>query len=1201
MSRRAIGAVSVLTTIWLALSTTLSFLAYPQEASAQRIDWIFQFGASGDDWGFDVAADAEGDTYVVGRVAGVLPGQSSSGSTDAFVRKLDGDSNVLWTRQFGTSGGGWASAVDINSSGELIVSGNTMGVLAGDASSGYLDVFVRSYDLDGKVLWTRQFGSSGSDYSEDVKTHDGYIFVGGTAQGALPGQSYYGKNDAFVSKRDSGGAEVWTRQFGTSENDDIAGIAFDTLGNVYVVGTTKGNLGWPPLGEPGAFIRKYAPNGGLLWTRQFEISGTYGHAVVVQGDDEIYLVGVIYDLVGPTDAVMVRKYDSSGEEIWTRQLIGPSYRVAATGDEAGNLYVAGTVVHTLPTQAPEGHEDFFVYSLDANGNVLWVRQSGTTAYDMAEGISADGHGNVYVIGETRGVFSGYSSAGGQDVFVARLPQQSTLPPKGTPGILETVAGVYRHVFGGDGGLAIEAFVSPDMIDIDAQGNVYIADSRYNRIRKVDTNGYIRTVAGNGIAGFSGDGGLATSASMRLDTYNQRSGVAVDAEGNIYIADPGNNRIRKVDTNGVISTIAGTGVELHGGDGGPAIEAQLCLPCCIELDSEENVYFIEGSNSWRVRKIDTNGMISTVAGVGMAGYGGDGGPAVSAALNYPTGIAFDKDGNMYIADTHNNSIRKVDRTTGIITTIAGFWGRQGYGGDGGPATSASLYYPTGVEVDEAGNVYIADSINLRIRKVGLDGIISTVAGNGGDPSGTTRDGVLATEATLMPPADVELGDSGYVYFVETNIDRVRRFRKYNCSPIADAGLDSSGWEGSLIALDGSGSTDADGLEDIVSYDWDFGDGDSDSGVSLSHSYDDNGVYTAALAVTDAAGETSSDSVLVTVNNVAPTAIFSAPTEVDEGGDFSLSLTEPFDPSTADTAAGFQYAFDCGAGYGSNDPVGSAVCSTEDNDVRTVRGRIHDKDGGESEYTGVTVVENVAPTVGSITAPLDPVQVGTSVTASADFTDPGALDTHTASWDWRDEGASPGMVAEEDGSGSVSGVHVYSIPGVYTIQLAVTDDDGGVGESMFQYVVVYDPDGGFVTGGGWINSPEGAYPADPTLAGKANFGFVSKYKKGAAVPTGQTAFQFTVADLSFHSDSYDWLVIAGARARYKGTGSINSEGSYSFMLTAIDGEMAGGGGSDKFRIKIWEKDTGTIIYDNQMGAADDADPATLIGGGSIVIHE
>ena len=151
------------------------------------------------------------------------------------------------------------------------------------------------------------------------------------------------------------------------------------------------------------------------------------------------------------------------------------------------------------------------------------------------------------------------------------------------------------------------------------------------------------------------------------------------------------------------------------------------------------------------------------------------------------------------------------------------------------------------------------------------------------------------------------------------------------------------------------------------------------------------------------------------------------------------------------------------------------------------------------------------------------------------------------------------------------------------------------------MVYDPAGGFVTGGDWSNSPAGAYAPNPSLTGKATFGFVSKYRKGATVSTGNTEFQFKVANLNFHSDSYQWLVIAGARAQFKGVGTINGTGNYGFMLTAIDGQISGGGGVDKFRIKIW--DSGGIVYDNQMGNADDADlaPATAIGGGNIVIHK
>jgi hypothetical protein len=157
-----------------------------------------------------------------------------------------------------------------------------------------------------------------------------------------------------------------------------------------------------------------------------------------------------------------------------------------------------------------------------------------------------------------------------------------------------------------------------------------------------------------------------------------------------------------------------------------------------------------------------------------------------------------------------------------------------------------------------------------------------------------------------------------------------------------------------------------------------------------------------------------------------------------------------------------------------------------------------------------------------------------------------------------------------------------------------------KSIVDYIVIYDPSGGFVTGGGWITSPVRAYVADPTATGRANFGFVSKYQKGATVPTGETEFQFKAGNLNFNSTSYEWLTIAGARAQYKGAGTINGVAGYKFMLTAIDGQVSGGGGTDKFRIKITNAATGAIVYDNQMGMGDDGNPTTVLGGGSIVIH-
>jgi len=254
-----------------------------------------------------------------------------------------------------------------------------------------------------------------------------------------------------------------------------------------------------------------------------------------------------------------------------------------------------------------------------------------------------------------------------------------------------------------------------------------------------------------------------------------------------------------------------------------------------------------------------------------------------------------------------------------------------------------------------------------------------------------------------------------------------------------------------------------------------------------------------------------------------------------------------------------------------------------------------DGTESASdTATLTVANVAPVVGSVSgAPTGPVEVGTPVTLSATYTDAGSNDSHSAGWAWDDGSTSPATAS----GGSTSGTHTYSAPGVYTPCVTVTDDDLGADEScVTAYIVVYDPDGGFVTGGGWIHSPSGAYTpensGDADLTGKANFGFVAKYKKGSSVPTGSTEFQFHAGGLNFHSDAYEWLVVADSKAMYKGTGTVNGVPGYSFQLSAVDGSP------DRLRMRI--KGSGGVLYDNQHGQADDATATTALGGGSIVIH-
>ena len=260
-------------------------------------------------------------------------------------------------------------------------------------------------------------------------------------------------------------------------------------------------------------------------------------------------------------------------------------------------------------------------------------------------------------------------------------------------------------------------------------------------------------------------------------------------------------------------------------------------------------------------------------------------------------------------------------------------------------------------------------------------------------------------------------------------------------------------------------------------------------------------------------------------------------------------------------------------------------------------------------GTTItVQNVAPVITSANGPTTPQPAGSSITVTGNFTDVGTQDTHTCSVSWDDGTTSNGTVTETNGSGTCTATHTFTDPGVYSVVMTITDDDTGTASRPIdlQYVVIFDPSAGFITGGGWIMSPAGACQLTPgcaTATGKANFGFVSKYKKGSNIPDGQTEFQFHSGDLNFHSSAYDYgsLVVAGFKAQYRGTGEINGVPGYKFVLTAYDGNINGGGGIDKFRIKI-TKD-GVVVYDNRVGASDDLDLANpiAISGGSIVIHK
>src|ERR1043166_4806293 len=824
---------------------------------AGNVVWARNGGGSGQDNGFGISVDPAGNSYIAGEfysstaTFGSFTLTNSAQSRSVFVAKYDNAGNAQWaTMAPGVNGGGagfvelfvYKAPVAFDQAGNCYVAGEVFGnAMFGTTTltnQGGQNIFLAKLDSTGHFQWATQVIADPAVATAVTTDTSGNVYLagafGGTATTSNGGVTLTSRGgyDILLAKYNSAGTLLWATNAGGSGDDYGFGVAVDAAGSIYLgagcYGSSNAVFGALSKNFPNDNITaRYDNSGNAIWAAStglgyvsFDNAGnlnTYGSAHTQWG--------------------AVYKYDTNGNLLsgkWGGLTAGTTLSWAVALDSAGNPCAAGQFAGatasmagiTLTNSGPANTYDTMVARLSAGApEIVLQPQSQTVSVSPLSppvnatfSVTAWGaaplnfrwwfNGTNLLAGATNAVLSftnvqptnagGYSvilsnASGSLTSQVATLtvttPPPITMQPQsqtvasgtnvffsvtasGTQplsyqwrlngvnlqNIVITAAGNGTAGFSGDGGPATNASLSyPFGLATDAAGNLFIAEVNNNRIRRLATNGTISTVAGNGTNGYSGDGGPATNASFYGPSF-----VAVDGLGNVFISDTSNNRVRRVGVDGLIATVAGNGTNIYSGDGGAATNAGLSGPSGLQVDASGNLIIAVYYDN-RVRRVGTNGIITTIAGGGAA-YPGDGGAATNASLNIPDGLALDAAGNLFFAEVGHNRIRKVD-TNGIITTVAGT-GSPGFSGseDGGPAASAKLNFPYGVALDPFGNLFIADSENYRVRRVGADGVISTLAGNG--TYGFSGDGGPATNASMRWDYGVAADAFGNVFFSDT---------------------------------------------------------------------------------------------------------------------------------------------------------------------------------------------------------------------------------------------------------------------------------------------------------------------------------------------------------------------------------------------------------------------------------------------------
>ncbi|HEV3083221.1 MAG TPA: Ig-like domain-containing protein [Gemmataceae bacterium] len=1048
--------------------------------------WTRQFSAfSGtfhvSDGAQGVAVDASG-VYVSGFAQFTLPGQTSAGGNDAYVRKYDGSGTELWTRQFGTAGDENTAGIAADGSGIYVV-GTTTGGFPGQIATGGTDTFLRRYDASGAAIWTRQFGTGlpgANDIARAVDA-DGNIYVAGEVTGFLPGQTVGRGSDVFVRKYDAAGNELWTREFGganlpgvgTVPADSAAGIAVDASG-VYVAGYTVGILpGQTNLGGQDAFVRKYDAAGNELWTRQFGTAGSDLATAIAVDALGVYVTGSTSGVFPGqfSGGLFVRKYDAAGNELWTHQFGSfTSDKTTGIAADGASVYVSGFTGFILPGQISAGGQDAFVRAYSTFGNERWTHQFGTAAMDQATGIAV-GPSGVYVSGLTTGTLPGQASAGGQDAFVRAYTTFGDLRwtrQFGTPG-LDQADGV--------------AIVAAD---------VYVAGSTAGALpgqtSAGDQDAFVRKYDAEGAAMWTDQFGTAAADSAMA--------VAVSPTG-VFIA----------------GATSGTFPAQTGGGGQDVFVARI-------VDNQAPVagadfYSVDEDNTLTVTTPGLLANDSDTEGDALSAVLVTGPAHGSLMLNADGSFTYSPDANFDQTDFFTYRVSDGANKSNTATVLIQI----------NPVNDPPVANDDAYSVAEDTTLTIeAPGVLANDFDVDLDPDIETLYAIliSGPSHGTLT---LDTDGSFIytPDADYNGLDSFTYKDIEPFPESAAAVVRLTITPVNDAPLANA--DNYNLPEDTTLTVNAPG---VLSNDTDV-DGDALAAIlvagsshgTLALNADGSFSYTPALHYTgpDSFTYQANDGTAGSAPAVVDLTITAAQTNtppsnlalaidpaIDENGTATLSGSFA-DPDAADShtvvinwgpgegittlnlAAG-RLTFSAGHQYLDDNPTGTP------SDLYTVLVTVTDDHSASDSGSTAVTVRNVAP-MAVITGPASGAAftAGTSITFTGAFSDAGTADTHTAQWTF-DAVTITGSVSEANGSDTVSDAYTFKAPGVYRVSLVVTDDDGSSGSDSILVTVLPRP-----------TSTNLSSAANPSVFGQmASFtATVTATPDGMDHPTGTVQFQ------------------------------------------------------------------------------------------------